>query len=50
MMSMPPMSGVEHELDVDFGIEFELGPSNGAHPKIVIFMDLVLWKLSLIHI
>ena len=42
MISMPPMSGVECDKDVDIGIEFKGGPTDGAHSRIVIFMNLVL--------
>jgi len=43
LMSMPPMSGGEHELDMEVGIEFEVGPSNGANPRMIVFMDPKLW-------
>jgi len=38
LMSMPPMSGSAHELDVDIGLQF--GPSDGASPHMIVFLDL----------
>ena len=32
MMFMPPVSGVECDMNVDIEIEFEGRPSDGAHP------------------
>ena len=40
MMSMTAMDGIGCDVDV----VFEGGPSDGAHPRIVVFMDLSLWK------
>ena len=42
LMSMPPISGGVYELDVNFELKF--GPSNGASPRMVVFLDLKLWK------
>jgi len=49
MTSMPPMSEVERDMDVDIEIAFEGGPSDGAHHRITLFMDLVLWKYFLLN-
>jgi len=44
MMSMPPVEGVEYDVDVDINVEFEGGPSDDAYPRIIVIMDLALWK------
>jgi len=44
MMSMPPMSGVECNMDVDVEMTFKGRPSEGAHPRIILFTDPMLWK------
>jgi len=44
MMFMPPMSGVKCDMDVKIDIAFEGGLSDGAHPRIILLMDPVLWK------
>ena len=44
MMFMPPMSGVDSDMDVDFEIAFESGPFDGAHPGIIVFIYPALWK------
>jgi len=48
LMSMPSMSGGEHELDVDVEIDFEGGPSDGAHHRIIMLMDPELWKFFIL--
>jgi len=42
LMSTPPISEGAHELDVDFGLEF--GPSDGANPVMIVFLDITLGK------
>ena len=42
MMSMTPMSRVESDMNVDIEIAFKGGPSDGAHPNIILFMDSIL--------
>ena len=42
MMSMPPMDGIKYDVDVDIDVKFEGGPFGGAHPRIIVFMDLAL--------
>ena len=44
MMFMPPMSGVECDMDVKIAIAFEGGLCDGAHPRIILFMYPTLWK------
>jgi len=44
MLSMPPTSGIECDMDVDIEIAIEGGPCNGARPRSILFMDLTLWK------
>jgi len=44
MMFMPPMSGVECDMDVKIEIVFEGGPFDGAHPRIIVFIDPTSWK------
>jgi len=44
MMSIPPIDGVGCNVDVEFDVAFEAGPSDGAHPRIIVFMDHALWK------
>ena len=44
MMFMPPMDGIGCDVDVEFDVVFESGPSDGVHPRIVVFMDPALWK------
>jgi len=44
MMYIPRMDGVECDVDVDTDVVFEGGPSDGAHPRIIVFMGLALWK------
>ena len=40
MLSMLLMSGVKHDLDMEVNFDFcEGGPSKGARPKIIIYMD-----------
>ena len=42
MMSIPPMNGTECDMDVKIKIAFKGGESDGAHPKIILFMDPTL--------
>ena len=44
MMSMSPMSGVYCDMDVEIGITFKGGPFDGAHRRIILFMDPTTWK------
>jgi len=44
MMSMPPMDDLGCDVDVEFDMVFEGRPSDGAHHRIVVFMDPTLWK------
>jgi len=39
---MPPMDGIKYDVDVDIDVKFEGGPFGGAHPRIIVFMDLAL--------
>jgi len=48
MMSMPPMSGVDCDMDVDIETVFESGPSDGENPTIILFMDPMLQKYFLL--
>ena len=41
-MSMPPMGGGLHELDLD--VEFDFGPYDGDGPKMIVFQDPSLGK------
>ena len=44
MLSMSPLSGVEHNLDIEVEFDFfEGGLSNGTCTKIIIYMDRALW-------
>jgi len=43
-MYMPSMSRGAHELHVEVGIEFQGGPSDGAHPRLIVFVDPELWN------
>ena len=43
-MSMPPMDDIEYDVDVDIDDLFEGEPSDGAHPRIIVFMDPTLWR------
>jgi len=47
-MFMPPMSGGEHQLDVLVETEFEDVPSDGANPRMIMFMDPKLWTLLIL--
>jgi len=40
LLSMPPMDGI----GCDVNVIFEGRSSDGPHPRIVVFMDLTLWK------
>ena len=43
MLSRPPLSGVEHGIDIDIEFDFcEGGPSHGAHPIIIVFINPAL--------
>jgi len=44
MMSMPPMDGIGCDVDMEFDVVFGGGPSDGAHPRISVFIDPALWK------
>jgi len=44
MMYMPPMDSIGCDVDVEFDVVFESGSSDGAHPRIGVFMDPSLWK------
>ena len=48
VMSMPPMDGIGCHVDVEFDVVCEGGPSDGAHPRIVVFMDPALWKFYML--
>ena len=41
-MSMPPMGGGVHELDLEFEIEF--GMSSGGGPRMIMLLDPSLWR------
>jgi len=43
-MSTPPKDGIACDVDVKFDVVFEGRPSDGAHPRIVVFIDPTLWK------
>jgi len=42
-MSMPPVSGSVHELDLD--AEFDFGPYDGDGPKMIVFQDPTLVRI-----
>jgi len=42
MMSMPPMDGIGCDVDVEFDVVFEGGSFDGAHPKVIVFIDPAL--------
>jgi len=44
MISMPPISVIGSDMDVDFGIAFKSRLSDGTHRRIIVLMDPVLWK------
>jgi len=44
MMSIPPVDGIGCDVDVEFDVVFEGRSSDGAHHRIVVFMDPALWK------
>jgi len=45
---MPPISGGEHELNLDVVIEFEGGPSDGVHLRMILYMDNAIWKFFML--
>ena len=45
MLSIPPLSGVGHGIDMDIEFDFcKDGSSNVAGPTIIVYMDHALWK------
>ena len=49
MLSMPPMSEVVRNLDMELDFDFcEGGPSNGARREIVVYIDGVLRKFFML--
>jgi len=44
---MPPRSGGD-ELDMDVEIKFEARPSDGAHPRMIVYMDNALWRFFML--
>jgi len=49
MLFVPPLSGVEHDMDMEIEFDFcEGGPSDGAHPKISVYMDLAAWQFFML--
>ena len=47
MLFMPPMSGIESDMEVEFDF-CASGRSDGVHPKIVMYMDRVVWKFFML--
>jgi len=42
LMSIPPMDGIRCDVNVEFDVVFEGQPSDGVHPRIIVFMDPAL--------
>jgi len=40
-MSLPPLDGIEY--DFDLGVEFGSNPFDGAHYKIILYIDNVIY-------
>jgi len=49
ILSMPPLNGVENELDMDVEFDFcESRPSDGDRPTITVFMNPAVWKFFMV--
>jgi len=38
----------EHELDMDVEIQFEGGPFDGAHLRLIVYMDNGIWEFFML--
>jgi len=50
ILFIPPLNGIQKEFDVDIEFDFkEVGLSEGALPKFVLYIDRALWKFFLLN-